>query len=113
MLCDRGHQTEPPASATYEYVVSSNSVRIAIIFLVLDDIYILIADIHCAYIMLRLRKRYGYNTEHNLVHGEDVLLSFLYHYMDLIVSGPHVEHILHRRYWTLNSNSSLPTRARG
>jgi hypothetical protein len=52
-----GHTTETPASTTYSCVVSRDSVCIAFMFAVLNDLYILAADVGNAYLNADCREK--------------------------------------------------------
>ena len=45
-----GNLTDPPLSMTYAIVVSCDSVRLALLIAVFNDLYVLAGDIHNAYL---------------------------------------------------------------
>ena len=45
-----GNLTDPPLSMTYAIVVSCDSVRLALLISVFNDLYVLAGDIHNAYL---------------------------------------------------------------
>jgi hypothetical protein len=52
-----GHMTDPPSTLTYSSVVSCDSVRIAFMLAVLNDVDLLAADIGSAYLNAPTRER--------------------------------------------------------